>query len=425
MRSKLLNGITSVIIVLALLSFYGWSVRHHGIPGKAHGLWGKFLVTLTSFPDLVTQAAEEVEKLPGTFVPTHPAFASVNRLDYDINVLVSYSNEEGNRAIEVRNLKTQAVKKSWEVKDGLKPHHRIMHPLLLSNDRMAYATNGYDGIFCMNAAGEQLWHQKEIGHHHSMNAGIGETMWVCAYDLSEASHPSNGVTYEMGGVKYHFLDNYIAQLDTETGAILFKRSMAELLLDHGLEHLIIKSVVVDDPIHLNDVEPVLESSEYMLAGDVFLSFRTSSVIMHYRPSNDSIVRVIEGPFTSQHDVDIVDGQTIAFFNNNAPTKRFKEDGGRSKEPNLLKYPAYSSHIKYYDLASQTFSAPNQEAYSQHGVYSFTEGLFEFLPNGDVLIEEQNPSLLWVFRQDSLLFKGILPSHHEGYHHLLNWTRVVD
>ena len=277
----------------------------------------------------------------------------------------------------------------------------------------------------MNAAGEQLWHQKEIGHHHSMNAGIGETMWVCAYDLSEASHPSNGVTYEMGGVKYHFLDNYIAQLDTETGAILFKRSMAELLLDHGLEHLIIKSVVVDDPIHLNDVEPVLESSEYMLAGDVFLSFRTSSVILHYRPSIDSVVRVIEGPFTSQHDVDIVDGQTIAFFNNNAPTKRFKEDGGRSKEPNLLKYPAYSSHIKYYDLASQTFSAPNQEAYSQHGVYSFTEGLFEFLPNGDVLIEEQNPSLLWVFRQDSLLFKGILPSHHEGYHHLLNWTRVVD
>ena len=149
------------------------------------------------------------------------------------------------------------------------------------------------------------------------------------------------------------------------------------------------------------------------------------MILHYRPSNDSIIRVIEGPFTSQHDVDIVDGQTIAFFNNNAPTKRFKEDGGRNKEPNLLKYPAYSSHIKYYDFASQTFSAPNREAYSQNGVYSFTEGLFELLPNGDVLIEEQNPSLLWVFRQDSLLFKGILPSHHEGYHHLLNWTRVVD
>jgi hypothetical protein len=366
-----------------------------------------------------------VEKLPGTFVPTYPAFSSVNRLDYDINVLVSYSNEEGNRAIEIRNLKTQDVKKSWEVKGGLKPHHRIMHPLLLSNDRIAYATNGYDGIYCMNAVGEQLWHQKEIGHHHSMNAGIGETMWVCAYDLSEASHPSNGVVYEMGGVKYHFLDNYIAQLDTETGAILVKRSMAELLLDHGLEHLIIKSVVIDDPIHLNDVEPVLESSEYMLAGDVFLSFRTSSVILHYRPSNDSIVRVIEGPFTSQHDVDIIDGQTIAFFNNNAPTKRFKEDGGRRKESDLLKYPAYSSHIKYYDFVSQTFSAPNKEVYSQHGVYSFTEGLFELLPNGDVLIEEQNPSLLWVFRQDSLLFKGILPSQHEDYHHLLNWTRVVD
>ena len=79
MRSRLLNIITSAIIVLALLSFYGWSVRKHGIPGNAEGLWGKFLVTLTSFPDLITQAAEEVEKLPGTFVPAHPAFAPINR----------------------------------------------------------------------------------------------------------------------------------------------------------------------------------------------------------------------------------------------------------------------------------------------------------------------------------------------------------
>ena len=210
----------------------------------------------------------------------------------------------------------------------------------------------------------------------------------------------------MGGVKYQFLDNYIVQLDTESGALLFKRSMAELLLDKGLEHLIIKSVVVDDPIHLNDVQPVLESSEYMLAGDVFLSFRTSSVLLHYRPSNDSIIRVIEGPFTSQHDVDIIDGKTIAFFNNNAPTKRFKEDGSRGQETQLLKYPSFSSHISYYDLSTRTFSTPNKEVYAQHGVYSFTEGLFEELPNGDVFIEEQNPSLIWVFRQDSLMFKGI-------------------
>lgn len=425
MKSKLLNGITSVIIVLALLSFFGWSVRKHGVPGKAQGVWGKFLVTLTSFPDLVTQAAEEVEKLPGTFVPTHSAFKPINRLDYDVKVLVSYSNEDGNRAIEVRNLRSRSVVNSWEVKGGLKPHHRVMHPLLLANDRIAFATNGYDGIYCLNAEGEQLWHQSQVGHHHSMNKGLGETMWICAYDLSESSHPSNGVEYEMGGMKYPFLDNFIAQLDTETGAVLFKRSMAELLLDNGLEHLIIKSVVVDDPIHLNDVQPVLETSDHMEAGDVFLSFRTSSVILHYRPSNDSIVRVIEGPFASQHDVDVINGETIAFFNNNAPTKRFKEDGGRSKELHVLNYPKYSSHIMYYNLASQTFSAPYKEAYAQHDVYSFTEGLFEVLPNGDVLIEEQNPSLLWVFRKDSLLYKGVLPSHHDGHHHLLNWTRVVD
>ena len=51
------------------------------------------------------------------------------------------------------------------------------------------------GIYCMNDKGEQLWHQSEIGHHHSMNKGLGESMWVCAYDLSEASHPFKWRSY--------------------------------------------------------------------------------------------------------------------------------------------------------------------------------------------------------------------------------------
>ena len=71
-----------------------------------------------------------------------------------------------------------------------------------------------------------------------------------------------------------------------------------------------------DPIHLNDIEPALFNSEYWKKGDVFISIRNQSAIIHYRPNTNKIINYITGPFAMQHDVDIISNKEISIFNSN-------------------------------------------------------------------------------------------------------------
>ena len=73
----------------------------------------------------------------------------------------------------------------------------------------------------------------------------------------------------------------------------------------------------DDPIHLNDIEPVNFDSNHWLKGDIFLSIRSLSLIILYRPSTNKVIWYKQGPWRFQHDIDIIDEGTIAIFDNNA------------------------------------------------------------------------------------------------------------
>ena len=423
MGRKILAYIATTVLALAVLSLFGWSVKKE-LASKQKGLWHTIVTELVALPDLFSRAAEEVQRLPETFVKTSPNWQGINTLENDVYIVESFTNAANNRSVQIRNLKDDRVAHSWELGGYFAPHHRIFHPLVLADTSLIYAKNGDEGVRCVDAAGQELWHQKEVGMHHAMNLDHKGNIWVCGYDLSRYPRALNAVKYQLGDRKFVFTDNYVAQIHPETGDLLFKKSLADLIFENDLFYLFAKSAVTDDPIHLNDVQPVLTSGPFMDAGDLFLSFRTSSVIIQYRPMTDEIIRVIEGPFANQHDVDILNDSTIAIFNNNAPTRRWREDANRKSEDELRNFGTFSSHIVHYNLSAQTFTAPHKDTYAAKGIYTFTEGLFEYLDDGAVLIEEQNPSLLWIFQGDSVRYKGVLPSHHEGYHHLTNWSRPV-
>jgi hypothetical protein len=421
---KLLNTLATTIVVLSLLSLFGWSVRHHAAPGKHKGWWGTVVDELVSLPDLLTRAKEEVQRLPETFVRTPKSFVAVNELVTDLNILESYTDASNDRAVQIRNLRNDQILHRWTIKGYYPPHHRVVHPLALPDTSLVYCSNGEDGIYRIDKNGDELWHQGEVGMHHALNMGPDNTLWLCGYDLEQTPRALNGVEYELGGQNVRFTDNFVVGLDVQTGELVHKQSVAQLLQDNGLEYLIFKSVITDDPIHLNDVQPVISSGPYMQSGDLWLSFRTSSVVLQYRPSTGKIIRVVEGPFQSQHDVDIVNDSTIAIFNNNAPTKRLKEDPKRDSEKRPRFMGNFSSHIVHYDLAKAHFDAPNKAGFAANGIFTFTEGLFEYLPDGTTFVEAQNEGVLWVIDGSKVIYRGVLPSPHEGYHHLTNWARPV-
>ena len=74
--------------------------------------------------------------------------------------------------------------------------------------------------------------------------------------------------------------------------------------------------MTDDPIHLNDIEPVRKDGPYWRKGDLFLSLRSPSTVMLYRPSTNKVIWRKDGPWSKQHDVDILDDHRISIFNNN-------------------------------------------------------------------------------------------------------------
>jgi hypothetical protein len=49
---------------------------------------------------------------------------------------------------------------------------------------------------------------------------------------------------------------------------------------------------------------------------------------------------------------------------------------------------------------------------------------EVLPDGSLWIEEQNSGKLWIFKDGELRYRNVLKSHHDGHHHLPNWTRIL-
>ena len=82
--------------------------------------------------------------------------------------------------------------------------------------------------------------------------------------------------------------------------------MEYLLFSHGNDY-------ENDPIHLNDIQPVDFDGDYWKKGDVFLSIRNQSMIMLYRPSTNQIIWIGNGPYLHQHDVDIIDDHRIAIL----------------------------------------------------------------------------------------------------------------
>lgn len=415
----------NLVVVLTLLCLFGFLVRAttKGEQWVPHNV-SRAISFYTTLPLRLQKAKAAVERLPLVYVPSPEKFEPVNELEEDVKILTSYANADWKRTITIMNLRTGEELKSWYVNRLANPHNRIMHALMLPDSSIVYSLNGVSGIIKIDKNSERLWKQDTIAHHHAMNMGTDGTFWATTYTKDKGEHIYYGSKFSIDGREFAFIDNTFSQFDAETGRMLYHKSVTDILIENDLTHLLIKSDSPSDPLHINDVQPVLEDGPYMKKGDVFISSRTSSWIMQFRPSADSVIRVIEGPFMSQHDVDIESDSTIIFFNNGGQTlKGGRPDKYRISENVKIVDPQYSC-IMRYNLANDTFERIERQTFADNSIFSFTESLVEALPGGGYFVEEQNSSVLWVIKDGEVLYKNILPSHHEGHHHLANWGRLM-
>jgi len=342
-------------------------------------------------------------------------------LDFPSYLLLSrYDHEEEKSIVDLVDLKTFETIHTWApdfkeliLSNGSKSTSkvpRMINPLLTA-----------DGGLVFNGMGSQLvkidkcsnpnWVVDDYLYHHSINEGSENTIAVPIHVFPYVIDAKyTGINPE------NYLSDGIA-IVSNNGRLLYKKSISELFIEKGMEHLLFASAGITggfkyDPIHLNSIKPVMESGKFWEKDDLFLSLRGLSMLILYRPSTNEIIWKDSGKTYQQHDIEILDDHRISIFNNNS--KDFfvgnRVDGGNS--------------VVIYDFESGLYSSHLGTAFMENDIRTVTEGRASILTNGDVFVEETNYGRTLYIESDGRLKWTHLNSSKDGKVFAVNWSRIL-
>ena len=292
-----------------------------------------------------------------------------------------------------------------------KPDSRALpvHPLMTAKGELFIQ----DGVLRkIDQCSELIWQSDHDWFHHAIEAGLNESIWVPSHinphqlrkDIINRK-PSNE-----GG----YLDDAIVNISND-GQILYEKSVSNILIENQLEPLLFSvggPSLNNDPIHLNDIQPVFIDSEFMKSGDLFLSLRNQSMIIHYRPSTEKIMWIGFGKTFHQHDVDILDGGTISIFNNNL---KMSSSGSLVDGHN---------EVLIYNFNTQEYTSYFKEELAKSYVRTRSQGLNQIVNDGGLFVEESNFGRLLYFNPDGSVRWTYLNRAGDGQVYTLAWTRLL-
>jgi hypothetical protein len=238
--------------------------------------------------------------------------------------------------------------------------------------------------------------------HHSIARDAEGNFWS----------PQNLKPPTIANVDADFQDDALVQIAPD-GEVLFRKSLAEILIKSGLGHIVYSHDAYDpDPLHLNDIEPALSDGPYWRKGDIFLSVRNPSMVALYRPAEDRLLWWKQGPWLLQHDVDIVSERQIAVFDNHAAAAPAGET--------VLGFNDY----KIYDFASGRVSSPYAAGFSKHKIRTPTNGLAVLLPDRSLMVEEQNYGRIIAIDETGRARWSFVNRAKDGRVYQLGWSQVL-
>lgn len=441
---KQVRFIAYVVIFLSLLCLWSAAVRHVSIGGKGLGPLTPYVEGFAEFPSLVKEVVQDADQ--GVYIPIGPDFKELNNLEREIWALGSYYHR-GDEAwsIELRGLKSDSLVKNWVIRksdiqgnrflgyigrssfsnmiefDHLRPYSAM----LTDDGGVMVIMDGSNNALRFDKDNNLVWQNNEFVYHHSINSSHTGSIFLCGTKHSGSGH--NSAFKNPKGSLVPFRDDMIVELDAETGESISIHSISEILISNGYRGLLGARIENDfDPIHLNDVQPVLTDGPYWKKGDLFLSLRNLNTVFLFRPSNDSILWLRTGPFLAQHDVDILTDSTISIFNNNYLIGTKREPIG-PKTPLDIISSGTSSEYLTYDFSLDTFVVQYKTEFEVLNVLSTTEGLFQRLSDGTVFVENQNAGQVFLIEKDGnvILKKVFRVSGNQHLAHLPNWTRLYE
>ncbi len=239
---------------------------------------------------------------------------------------------------------------------------QVNAPLMTPDSGLVFNCNILGHVYRLDKESRLVWKSARITHH-SIETDREGRIWTCSADPADSL-----------GLKYDFRDDGILCLDSR-GQEVFYRGLTGAFMAGGLFDEWIASTpgyiqgYGYDPYHLNDVLPVKGDGLAWEQGDLLLSLRHQSMIVLYRPGNDSILWYKKGPWMAQHDLQVVNDSVISTFNNNVYFCHIDSEG---------RY----SNILFYDFSSGNVTSIGDSIFS-----SATQGRQSLTANGYYVIEE--------------------------------------
>ena len=254
--------------------------------------------------------------------------------------------------------------------------------------------------FCSNLQ----WINDEENFHHSQMIDHEGNIWVGGRMNPKSQYVKKYAIKD-------FIDDSIIKINTD-GKKLFNKSVTEILIENNIvaKNFALTTSLSNqlDPIHLNNIEPVFTDTEYWQQGDVFISIRHQSAIIHYRPSTNKVINYITGPFAQQHDVDIISDKEISIFNNN----------------NFFVNNEYSE-VVIYNFETKKFRKLFNEQLQKENFKTISNGLSHIFQDGSLMVEETLHGRIILFNNRGEKEWEFVNKDKNGDIGRVTWSRVIE
>ena len=278
-----------------------------------------------------------------------------------------------------------------------------VHPLVLEDGSLVSFSEG--PAFKIDFFSFLSWINDEEVFHHSLKLDHEGNIWVGG-QLNPHS-----VKYVKDFQIEDFIDDAIIKINS-SGKILYKKSIIEILIENKIlpDNYALTSTLSGqkDPIHLNYIEPAFTDTLYWKKGDVFLSIRHQSAIIHYRPSTNKVINFITGPFSQQHDVDIISDKEISIFNNN----------------NFIVENNFSE-VLIYNFETKKFRKLFNDQLQNENFKTKTQGMSQILKDGALMVEEQNHGRIILFNNKGRKEWEFVNKDINGRVGTITWSRIIE
>ena len=411
-------------IVLIIIIFYGALLRHHYSNIKKVDRFPRIqaiAVYLAEIPYKIKHGyykREEVTKL--TKHLDKPKFRRFKEGNSDfLIVLPRYDGDKKKSVVEIidpsnftvlheysHDFKTMNNKIIYEKEHKFSKNNYNKKPYeyrnaLILEDGSMIAHRNYAPLFKLDFCSNLIWINQEEKFRHKISLGFDDTIWTATQ-----MYPYSKTVQKY--IKSHglFDDDAITMLNQD-GKILFSKSVLEILVDNDMVDENIFNF--KNPFYINDVEPALSDTMFWKRGDVFISSKGLSAIIHYRPDTNKIINYIKGPFYMQHDINIIDSSKISIFNNN----------------NTLKENSKYSEVIIFDFDNKKFTKKFNDELINNKFKSQTSGISRILDDGSLYVEEQRHGRILFFDSNGRLEWEYVNKDKSGDIYPINWSRVIE